>query len=70
MSAYSRDFYETKYMPFLIKTDELLEKYHEIWEKVKKSIFNSELVCNEKYLKAKIKSYHGKINTNFYNNKI
>ena len=26
------DFYET----FLIKDDELLEKYNEIWEKVKK----------------------------------
>ena len=25
---------------------------------------------NEKYLKAKIKSYNGKINTNFHNNRI
>ena len=32
--------------------------------------FDSELVYNEKYLKAKIKSYNGKINTNFHNNKI
>ena len=28
MSAYSRDFDETKYMSFLIKDDELLEKYN------------------------------------------
>ena len=35
MSAYRRDFDETKYMSFLIKVDELLEKYIEIWEKVK-----------------------------------
>ena len=34
MSAYRKDFDET----FLIKNDELLEKYNEIWEKVKNSI--------------------------------
>ena len=73
MSAYRKDFDETKYMSFLIKDDELLEKYNEIWEKVKNSIkeeFDSKPVYNEKYLKAKIKSYNGKINTNFYNSKI
>ena len=73
MSAYRRDFDETKYISFLIKYDELLEKYNEIWEKVKNSLkkeFDSEPVYNEKYLKAKIKSYNGKINTNFLDNKI
>ena len=57
----------------MIKDDELLEKYNEVWEKVKNSLkkeFNSEPVYKEKYLKAKIKSYNGKINTNFHNNKI
>ena len=47
MSAYRKDFDETKYMPFLIKDDELIEKYNEIWEKVKKSTkkeFDSESV--------------------------
>ena len=42
-------------------------------EEVKNSIkreFDSKLVCNEKYLKAKITSYNGKINTNLHNNKI
>ena len=33
-------------------------------------IVNSELVYNEKYLKTEIKSYNGKSNTNFHNNKI
>ena len=73
MSAYRKDFDETKYISFLIKDDELLEKYNEIWEKVKnilKKDFDSEPVYNEKYLKAKIKSYNGKINTNFHNDKI
>ena len=35
MSAFRRDFDEIKYLNFLIKDDELLEKYNEIWEKVK-----------------------------------
>ena len=42
-------------MSFLIKDNKLLEKYNEIWEKVKNSIrkeFDSEPVYNEKYLKA------------------
>ena len=60
-------------MSFLIKDDELLEKYNEIWEKVKNIIkkkFDTELLYSEKYLKTKIKSYNGKINPNFQNNKI
>ena len=55
------------------KDCELLEEYNELWEKVKISInkdFDSEPVCNEKYLKAKMKFYNGKIKTNFHNNKI
>ena len=54
MSAYRKDFDITKYTSFLIKDDELLEKYNEIWEKVKNSLkknFDSEPVYNEKYLK-------------------
>ena len=60
-------------MSFLIIDDELVEKYNEIWEKVKNSIrkeFDSKPVYYEKYPKPKIKSYNGKINTNFRNNKI
>ena len=73
MSAYRKDLDETKYMSFLTKDDELLEKYNEIWEKVSKSIkkeFDSDPVYEGKYLKTKIKSYKGKINANFHNNKI
>ena len=32
--------------------------------------FNSNPAYNEKYIKPKIKSYNGKININFHNNKI
>ena len=73
MNAYRRDFDETKHMSSLIKDDELLEKYIEIWEKVKNSFkkdFDSEPAHNEKYLKAKIKPYNGKLGTNFHDNKI
>ena len=46
-------------MSSLIKDDELLEKYNEIWKKVSNSIkkvFDSELAYNENYLKTKIES--------------
>ena len=49
MSAYNGNFDETKYMSFLIKDDEFLEKCNEIWEKFRNSItkeFESELACN------------------------
>ena len=35
MTAYRKDFDETKYASCLVKDDELLEKNNEIWEKVK-----------------------------------
>ena len=51
----------------------LQKKYNKIWKKVKSTIekeFDSDPVYNEKYLKAKIKSYNGKIKTNLPKNKI
>ena len=57
----------------MTKDDDLLKKYNKVWKKVKNTInkeFNSKPVYNEKYLKGKIKSYNGKINTNFHNSKI
>ena len=73
MTVYRKDFDETKYISFLIKDNELLEKYNEIWKKfsnVIKKEFESNLVYIEKYLRTKIKSYKTEINTNFHNNKI
>ena len=73
LSAYGRDFDETKYMSFLIKDNEFIGKYNEIWHKISnniKKLFVSEPVYSKKYLKTKIKSYKGKINTNFYNDKM
>ena len=73
MSAYRKDFDETKYMSFLIKDEELLKKHNKIWKKVKITInkeFDSDPVYNQKYLKAKIKSYNEKITINFLKNEI
>ena len=33
MGSYRTDFDESKYVSFLTKNDELLEKYNEIWKK-------------------------------------
>ena len=75
-SAYGRDIDETKYMYFLIKDGKLLEniikfrKKSEVASK-KDSIVNLYTMKKIKYLlKTKIKSYEGKINTNFYSDKI
>ena len=38
VSAYITDFDETKYMSLLMQDDKLLEKYNQIWEKVKHNI--------------------------------
>ena len=46
MSAYRKDFDETTYIYFLIKDDELLEKYNEIWVKVKNIIKNNLIVSH------------------------
>ena len=43
-------------MSILIKDNELLERYNEIWDKFSntiKKVFDSELVYDEKYLKIK-----------------
>ena len=73
MRAYRKDFYEIKYISFLIKHDELLKEYNKIRKKVKNNLkkeFDSEPVYNEKYLKAKVKCCNKKINKNFHDNKM
>ena len=56
VSKYRKNYNETKYMSFLKKDGELLEKYNKIWDKVShiiKKKIDSEPVYNEKYLTAK-----------------
>ena len=54
MSAYRKGSDETRYVSFLIKDNELLEKYNEIWEEVKNSFkkgLDSEPKPRTKYLR-------------------
>ena len=60
-----------KNMSFLIKNDEVWEKYEEIWDVIKNKLgikFHSEPVHEKKYLKAKIREFDGEIRTNFLGN--
>ena len=62
-----------KYINLLVSDKKILEKYSEIWNKIKRLIkkeFNSEPVYNDKYIKTKIKIYNDKVYTNFQHNKI
>ena len=57
-----------KNMSFVVKGDMCLNKYNEIWYKIKGKFsikFHSMLVCDEKYIKAKVKEFNGVIKTNF-----
>ena len=56
---------------FLIKNDEVWEKYEEIWNEIKNKLdikFHSEPIYEKKYLKAKVREFDGVIKTNFLGN--
>ena len=62
---------ETKWMNFLIKNDDLLKKYNDIWNKVSNSIkkeVDCEPIYNKMFLETKIKSY-GNEDTDFNSTK-
>ena len=55
-------------MSFVINNGGLLEKYNEIWNKIKNTLnikFHSMPVYDEKYLKAKVRKFNGVIKINF-----
>ena len=56
----------------MIKDDDVLDKYNEIWDKIKNKLsikFHSEPVYDEKYIKAKVRKFDGVIKTNFLGDK-
>ena len=56
-----------------IKNNDVEEKYDEIWDVIKNKlniIFHSEPVYDQKYLKAKVREFDGKIKTNFLGDKV
>ena len=63
----------SKNISFLIKDDEVWDKYHEIWNAIKNKLgikFHSEPVYEYRYLKAKVREFEGVIKTNFLDNDI
>ena len=62
-----------KNMSFLVKDEMWLDKYNEIWDRIKETLnikFNSMPIYDEKYIKAKVRKFNGAIKTNFLGNKI
>ena len=62
-----------KSMYFLIKDDDVLDKYNEIWNKIKKTLsikFHSMTIYDEKYIKAKVREFNGVIKTYFLSDEI
>ena len=58
-------------MSFLIKDDEVLDKYDKIWDVIKNKLntkLHSEPVYEYKYLKTKVRKYNGEIKPTFLNN--
>ena len=55
-------------MSFLIKDNEVWDKYDKIWDVIKDKLgikFHSEPVYKSKCLKAKVREFDGVIKTNF-----
>ena len=69
MSGYIKYFESSdRNMSFVIKNDMCLDKYNEIWNKIKNTInirFYSMAVYDEKYIKVKVREFNGVIKTNF-----
>ena len=74
MSGYIKYFENGgKSMSFVIKNDDVLDKYSEIWDKIKNKLnikFHSMPVYDEKYIKPKVREFNGVIKTNFLGDEI
>ena len=74
MSGYIKYFENGgKNMSFLIKDDDVLDKYNEIWDKIKEKLnikFHNTSVHDETYIKAKEREFDGVIKTNFLGGKL
>ena len=57
-----------KNMSYLIKNDEVCQKFEDIWNVIKNKLnikFHSQPIYENKYLKAKVREFNGNIKTNF-----
>ena len=70
MSRYKKYFENgRKNMSFVIKGDDVLDKYNEIWDKIKGKLnikSHSMPAYDENYMKAKVREFNGVIKTNFF----
>ena len=60
-------------MSFLVRDDNLLDRYNEILSTIKKTLkrkFHSMHVYDEKYIKAKVREFNGAIKTKFLGDEI
>ena len=60
-------------MSFLIKDDEVWEKYEQTWNVIKNKLdikFHSKPVYDNTYIKAKVREFGSKIKTNFLGNEV
>ena len=65
MTGYIKDFENGgKNMSFVIKDDDLLDKYNEIWDKIKNTP-NIKFHSTPVYEKAKVREFNGVIKTTF-----
>ena len=58
---------------FMVKDEDVLDKYNEIWDKIKNKLnikFHSMLVYDETYIKAKVAELNGVIKTNFLGDEV
>ena len=69
MSGYIKYFENGgKNMSFMLKDDNVLDKYNKFWDKIKEKLnikFHSIPVYDETYIKAKVREFDGKIKTKF-----
>ena len=60
-------------MPFLIKDDEVRDKYDKMWDVIKDKLgvkFQSEPIYEYRYLKAKVRKFDGVIKAHFLGNDV
>ena len=74
MSGYIQYFQNGgKNIYFVIKDDDVLDKYNKIWDKIKTDLsikFHSMPVYDEKYIKGKVRRFNGVIKTIFLGDEI
>ena len=74
MSGYIKYFENGgKNMSFMLKDDNVLDKYNKFWDKIKEKLnikFHSIPVYDETYIKAKVREFDDKIKTNIFGDRV